>query len=224
VGEITLVDLDDVCISNVNRQLPALEGNLGKAKVEVLADRARAINPEARVHALQTFFVESNSRQILETRYDCVVDAIDSLSLKALLIAMCRERALPIVVTGGAGGRRDPTQIEVTDLAFSSHCALLQEVRRTLRRAHGFPRGDTSFDVDAVFSREARVFPQADGSVCKARPDDPDLRLDCNSGLGTASFVTGTFGFVAASCAVRRIIEAPPIVKNSHGARAALTA
>lgn len=211
VGALTLVDLDDVCISNVNRQLHALDGELGQPKVEVMARRIRAINPDCEVHACQSFFVKSNAAQILETRLDAVVDAIDAPALKALLIALCRERQMPVVTAGGAGGRRDPTAIEVTDLAFSSHDRLLGEVRRRLRKEHAFPRDGTPFGVECVLSREPSVYPGKDGSVCTERPDAPDLRLDCNSGFGTASFVTGAFGLVAASRVVHRLAHGPRV-------------
>jgi tRNA threonylcarbamoyladenosine dehydratase len=207
VGELTLIDLDDVCISNVNRQLHALDGALGKPKVEVMEQRVRAINPDCIIHPLQAFFVKSNAEEILQTPFTGLLDAIDRVSLKALLIAMCRERNIPLVTTGGAGGRRDPAAIEVTDLAFASHDRLLREVRRLLRRRHAFPRGEKAFGIECVISREPAMFPHQDGTVCATRPENPDLRLDCNSGYGTACFVTGTFGFVAASRVVHRIVH-----------------
>jgi tRNA A37 threonylcarbamoyladenosine dehydratase len=125
--------------------------------------------------------------------------------LKGLLIASCKARGLPVVAVGGAGGRQDPTAIEVTDLAFSSGDRLLQEVRRKLRRAYGFPRGDQPFGIECVVSRESPVFPTQQGCVSSDRAQAADLRLDCSSGFGTASFVTGTFGLVAASRVVQRI-------------------
>jgi tRNA threonylcarbamoyladenosine dehydratase len=208
VGELTLVDLDDVCISNVNRQLHALDGELGKPKVEVMARRVQAINPGCKVHPVQAFFVKSNAAEILSPGYTAVVDAIDDVALKCFLIASCRERAIPTVVAGGAGGRRDPTALQVADLAFSAHDQLLQEVRRRLRKEYGFPRGDQPFGVDCVFSKESAVYPTADGLVCRERPESADLRLDCNSGFGTASFVTGAFGLAVASRIIQRIAEA----------------
>ena len=208
IGELTLVDLDDVCISNVNRQLHALDGELGKPKVEVMARRVQAISPGCSVHPLHSFFLKSNAEQILQASFAAVVDAIDSPSLKSLLIAMCCRRNVPVVTTGGAGGRRDPTAIEVTDLAFSSHDRLLQEVRRKLRRDYGFPRGDRPFGVECVLSREEPVFPTKAGAVCTGRAAASDLRLDCNSGFGTASFVTASFGMAAAARIVQRIAVA----------------
>ncbi len=222
IGELTLVDLDDVCIGNVNRQLHALDGELGKPKVEVLARRVAAINPECRIHPCQCLFLKSNANELLRTRYDYVVDAIDSPSLKALLITLCRQQGLPVITTGGAGGRRDPTAIEVRDLAFTSHDRLLAQVRRLLRRRHEFPRGNQPFGIECVVSREQVLYPREDGSVCPTRQAAPDLRLDCNSGLGTACFVTGAFGFAAAARVVKAIAShasspRPPALPASLG-------
>jgi tRNA A37 threonylcarbamoyladenosine dehydratase len=216
VGQLTLIDLDDVCISNVNRQLHALDGELGKPKVEVMARRVQAINPDCQVHALHAFFLKSNAAEILKTRFDAVIDAIDSPSRKAVLIALCREHAIPVIATGAAGGRRDPTAVEVVELAFSSHDRLLQEVRGLLRRRHGFPRGKKPFGVECVVSREAVVYPKSDGTVCAGQAENLDLRLDCNSGYGTASFVTGTFGFVAAARVVQMITGTSSQTYEAH--------
>lgn len=216
VGELTLVDLDDVCISNVNRQVHALEGEFGQPKVEVMTRRVLAVNPECRVHPRQAFFVKSSAEEMFRTRFDAVVDAIDSPSLKSALIALCRERNIAVVTTGGAGGRRDPTAIEVGDLAFTSHDRLLQQVRGLLRRRHGFPRGNHPFGVECVMSREQVVYPKPDGSVCPGRGAAPDLRLDCQSGFGTACFVTGTFGFVAAARVVGRIAGGEPKLSGAR--------
>ncbi len=208
LGELTLVDLDDVCISNVNRQLHALEGELGKPKVEVMARRVRAINPDCVVHARQAFFLKSNAHEILQGGFDYVLDAFDSPSRKCALIALCRAKAIPAITTGASAGRRDPTAVRVTDLAFSSHDRLLQEVRKKLRTRHGFPRGKNPFGVECVLSREPAVYPARDGQVGKTPGAEPDLRIDCDTGFGTASFVTGTFGFVAAGRIIQRIANA----------------
>jgi tRNA A37 threonylcarbamoyladenosine dehydratase len=205
VGQITLVDLDDVCISNTNRQLHAMTGTFGKPKVEIMTERVRAINPDCQVHARQEFFLKSNAEQILATHFDYVLDAIDSVSMKCFLIALCGEKKIPVITAGAAGGRRDPTAIEISDLAFCSHDRLLSQVRKLLRTRHGFPRGDKKFRVECVFSREPLVFAQKDGSVCRSQGDVTDLRIDCNTGFGTASFVTGAFGFIAAARIVQKI-------------------
>ncbi len=205
IGQITLVDLDDVCISNVNRQLHALTGTFGKPKVEVMAERVRLINPDCQVHARQEFFLQSNAETILSAGFDYVFDAIDRVSMKALLIALCRAKNIPVIVAGGAGGRRDPTKIEVTDLAFASNDRLLKYLRKELRTKHGFTHADKSFGVECVFSRESVVYAQGDGTVSCERGDTTDFRIDCSTGFGTASFVTGTFGLVAASRIVQRL-------------------
>jgi tRNA A37 threonylcarbamoyladenosine dehydratase len=210
IGQLTLMDLDDVCITNTNRQLHAVQEELGKPKVEAMARRVAAINPDCTIHAHHSFFLKSNADAMLSPRFDYVIDAIDSPSLKALLISMCLQRSLPIITIGGAGGRRDPAQIEVTDLSASSHDRLLMAVRRLLRREHGFPRNNKPFGVECVLSREPAVFPAKDGTVCMQRPENPDLRLDCRSGYGTATFVTGTFGFIAAARVVGAITQPTP--------------
>ena len=205
IGKLTLIDLDDICISNVNRQLHALNGALGKPKVEVIADRILAINPDCVLHPVHAFFTRANAHQILSARFDYVVDAIDSPSKKCLLIAGCRERGIPVIATGASAGRRDPLAVRVADLASTSHDRLLQEVRKKLRVRDGFPREGQPFNVSCVFSSEPPVFPACHGRIAD-RPDPSlNLRLDCGAGLGTASFVTGTFGFVAASHVVRTI-------------------
>lgn len=216
IGQLTLVDMDDVCISNVNRQIHALQGELGRPKVEVLTRRVLAINPECVLHPLHCFFLKSNARQILETPFDAVLDAIDSPSLKCLLIASCRDLGIPIVAVGGSGGRQDPTAIQVTDLAFSSGDRLLQEVRKKLRRDYGFPRGDSAFGVECVVSVEPPVFPTNAGCVSTSRAEAADLRLDCSSGFGTASFVTGAFGLVGASRIVQRVARKSPNSEASN--------
>ena len=208
VGAITLVDLDDVCISNVNRQLHAVTGEFGKPKIIVMTQRVLAINPDCHVHALHSLFTKSTADEILATRYDGLLDAIDSPSLKALLIARSREGGIPVVTTGGAGGRRDPAAVRVEDMARTTHDALLQTTRKILRAEYGFPRGEKKFGVPCVYSPEAPVFPAKDGSVCERPEPGSNLRLDCRSGYGTACFVTGAFGFAAAAEIVKLIVEA----------------
>jgi tRNA A37 threonylcarbamoyladenosine dehydratase len=206
VGTLTLVDLDDICVTNVNRQLHAVEGEVGNTKIDAMARRVAAINPECSVRPVHAFLTEASAAEILGPRFDYVLDAIDSPSKKCLLIAACRERGIPVFVVGGAGGRRDPTALKISDLAFSTHDRLLAAVRSQLRGDFGFPRGEKKpFGVDCVYSTEPAVYPQADGTVCEKPEPGASLRLDCESGFGTACFVTGTFGFVAAGYVVRHI-------------------
>jgi tRNA A37 threonylcarbamoyladenosine dehydratase len=212
VGALTLVDLDEVCVSNVNRQLPALAETIGRAKVTVLAERARSINPECAVTPVQEFLTAENGRRLLATRPDYVVDAIDSVADKCALITLCRELGIPVIVCGGAGGRRDVTQVRVADLSKVTHDRLLCEVRRRLRQDHGFPPAEKKLGVECVFSPEPPVFPQADGSVGTNRPVavkgvEEGRGLGCDAGLGSACFVTGAFGFVAAGHVVARLVS-----------------
>ena len=218
VGALTLVDLDEVCISNVNRQLPAVTGEFGKPKIEVMAARVQLINPDVRLHPLQSLFTGTTAEQILAANYDCVLDAIDSRPMKALLIAKCRDKGIPIVTSGGAGGRRDPTAIRTADLARTTNDGLLANLRQLLRTDYGFPRDPRAlFGVDCVYSPEAQVYPTKDGSVCETREPGGKLRLDCRTGYGTASFVTGAFGFAAAAQVVKRITQTEPRMDtNSH--------
>ncbi len=190
LGQITLIDADDVCVSNVNRQLPALDGQIGAPKVEALAQRMRAINPDLILHPRQEFFTADTADFLLTAKFDYVFDAIDVLTNKALLIAECRKRNLRIIASGGAGGRKDGTATQIADLSRASHDPLLQQLRKTLRREFGFPTDvKIEFGVPCVFSPELPTMPES----CEA-----GLRMDCNSGYGAATFVTGVFGFVAA--------------------------
>jgi len=207
IGQLTLVDMDDVCITNVSRQIHALTGELGKPKPEVMERRVKAINPDCRVHPLQSFFLKSTAEQILEQGFDFVIDAIDDSDMKCLLISKCRERGIKVITSGASAGRRDPTAIEVTDLAFCSHDRLLQGVRKKLRRHYGFPAADQLLGVECVLSREQMVYARKDGTLCSSKEDGIDLRQDCHTGYGAASFVTGAFGLVAASRVVQRIAE-----------------
>ncbi len=208
IGALTLVDLDEVCESNINRQLHALTETIGRAKVEVMAERIRAINHECRVKPEQKFFNAQTADELLAGKFDFVLDAIDHVENKILLLARCREKNLPVVCCGGAGGRRDATQIRVADLARVSHDRLLAEVRKKLRKEFSFPANGSPIGVDCVFSAEPPVFAQPDGSIsCTRAQTESGARLNCNGGLGSATFVTGAFGFAAAGIVVRRIAE-----------------
>ncbi len=210
VGRLTLIDMDDVCITNTNRQLPALDGEIGRPKVEVLAERIRRINPGCTVDAVTEFFLESTADRLLAPcqPFDWVVDAVDRMAIKSLLLAKAHERGIAVLTVGGAGGRRDPTQVRCGDLGATGGDALLRQVRRELRRTYGWTKGrGAAFGVSAVYSAEPQIFPQSDGTVCATKEIGENLRMDCASGYGAACFVTGAFGFAAAGEVVRRIAE-----------------
>lgn len=213
LGALTLVDLDDVCIGNTNRQLHALDGEFGNPKADVLAARVRAINPDCAVQSVRLFFTHTTAEEILKPRFDFVLDAIDSPSKKRLLIVRSREKGLPVMTVGASAGRRDPLALQIRDLSQTSHDRLLQEVRKKLRTRDGFPRRGP-FHVPCVYSTEAPVYPGKDGAVCERKDPDQDARLDCETGFGTACFVTGAFGLAAASYIVRAIAEGKSAVRE----------
>ncbi|MCX6878888.1 MAG: tRNA threonylcarbamoyladenosine dehydratase [Verrucomicrobia bacterium] len=210
IGHLTLVDLDEICVTNVNRQLHAMDGQIGRQKTAAMAERVRAIHPGCEVEVIPAFFNEKTAAVILDAGFEVLLDAIDSSRHKALLLAECRRRGIYSVTCGGAGGRRDPTRIRVTDLAFSGKDPLLLQLRRSLRHDHGFPKVARHQDpaplgIDAVFSDEAPVYAQCDGSVSEERPDGADLRLNCASGFGSATHVTACFGLIAAGRVLERL-------------------
>ena len=211
VGRMTLVDADEVCLSNTNRQLHALEGQYGRGKAEVLAERCRAINPALAVEVVPQFLLPSNLAELLDRGYDLVLDACYSFGTKVEVSAWCRRRKRPLVVVGSAGGRTDPTQVRLRDLSRTEHDALLALVRKKLRAEFNFPKNkDRYFGVPAVYSLENVRYPQADGSVCGTRPalgPDAALKLDCGAGLGAATHVTGAFAFAAVGKALELLLR-----------------
>lgn len=208
IGEISLFDMDDVCVSNTNRQSHALEGNVGQPKVEVLAQRLRAINPACKVNAVVDYVTKENLAEYLTDRLDYVVDCIDSVNAKAAVIAWCKRRKLPIVTTGGAGGQVDPTQIGIVDLNRTWNDPLASKVRSLLRKDYGFSRNTSrNYGVPCVYSTEQLRYPGADGSVCTTKAFVGEgVKLDCAGGFGAVMMVTATFGMVAASRVVDKLV------------------
>ena len=211
VGALTLVDADELCVSNTNRQLPALDGKYGRMKIEAMAERCRAINPHIRLQLEPRFLTPSNLAELLQTPGDLVLDACDSFRTKVEAIAYCRRRKQPIITVGAAGGRSDVTQIRVRDLSRTEHDAMLSLIRKKLRSEFHFPKNpDRYFGVPAVYSLENVRYPQADGSVCGVRPalgGEEALKLDCGAGLGAATHVTGAFAFAAVGKAIELLLK-----------------
>ncbi|MCC7096108.1 MAG: tRNA threonylcarbamoyladenosine dehydratase [Thermomonas sp.] len=211
VGTLTLIDADELCVTNTNRQLPALDGQYGRSKVEAMAERCRAINPGIVLHSRQQFLTPSNMEALLGTPVSLVLDACDSFRTKVEAIAFCRRRKQPILTVGSAGGRSDVTQIRVRDLSRTEHDAMLSLIRKKLRGEFNFPKNhDRYFGVPAVYSLENVRYPQSDGSVCGVRPrlgKDESLRLDCGAGLGAAAHVTGAFAFAAVGKAIGMLLR-----------------
>jgi len=165
VGRVTIVDFDEICVTNANRQLHALTGLVGQQKSDVMGERLRKINPQARIRALATFYNQDSHAEVFAERPDFVIDAIDNITNKCFLIAHCHKEGIPIVVSTGSAGRLDPTQVEVTDLARTENDPLAHSIRRILRQQYGFPaekpgKKPQPFGVAAVFSRENVIQPE----------------------------------------------------------------
>ncbi len=209
IGEITLIDMDDVCVTNINRQIHAMSGTVGQSKIEVMKQRIKLINPECKVNLIDDFIGESNQADYLTQKYDYVIDAIDSIKAKASLLAYCKRHKIKVITTGGAGGQIDPTQIKVADLTRTIQDPLAKKLKDHLRRFHNFSKNpQRKFGIECVFSTEQLKYPQADGSVCgiKSTAEGPK-RMDCASGFGAATMVTATFGFVAVSRVLDKLIQ-----------------
>ncbi len=210
VGRLTLIDFDIIKAGNINRQLPALTSTLEQKKFAALAARVAQINPACRCHTIDDFLTERTLDDYLAPGrgYDYVIDAIDSIKFKAAMINHCKRNKIPIITTGGAGGLNDPTRIEIADLAKTYNDPLASKVRSTLRRDYGFTKNlKKNFGVECVFSSQQQVYPKADGSVSQEKPGIHGVSLDCSFGYGSASFVTGTFGFIAAARAINKILQ-----------------
>ncbi|MEN0058122.1 MAG: tRNA threonylcarbamoyladenosine dehydratase [Bdellovibrio sp.] len=211
VGVITLVDFDEVCITNANRQLHALQGLVGKKKAEVMGERLRKINPQAQVNVIAEFYNEESSERILAYKPDYIVDAIDNLTAKTHLLATCRERGLNVVTSGGSAAKMDPLRIKKADLADTYADPMAAQVRKMLRQKYDFPQ--KKFGIPCIFSDEIPLQPeelhydQGKGFKCVCPQGQNNLH-NCDSRnviWGTASFVTGAFGLAMASHVVNEI-------------------
>ncbi len=214
VGKITLVDFDEICITNTNRQLHAQQGMVGRKKSEVMAERLKKINPQAIVNVLTLFYNTENSETILGQKPDYIVDAIDNLTAKCHLIATCKLRGIPLIVSGGSAAKMDPTRVKIADLAKTNMDPMAAQVRKILRTKYEFPPGENVvFDVPCVYSDEEPMEPielkydKGQGFKCVCPQGQNNLH-SCehrNVIYGTASFVTGSFGFTMASWVVKEI-------------------
>ena len=234
VGALTLIDLDNVAESNINRQVQAMSATIGQAKIDALAERIAQINPSCKVTLVEEFISPDNLGRLIGTgnlarpAFDYVIDAIDSARDKAALIAHCRQHGIALMTIGGAGGQTDPTKIAVRDLSKTEQEPLLKRVRKLLRTHYGFPRGEkTKFNVDAVFSMEPLQFPAANaGSALDADQSDNTgitgiTGINC-AGFGSCVVVTASFGMVAAAHLLRTLADAAP-VDRATGSEPAMT-
>ncbi|MEI2636807.1 MAG: tRNA threonylcarbamoyladenosine dehydratase [Methylotenera sp.] len=209
VGTITLIDLDNIAESNVNRQIHALEGEFGKAKVTAMRERILAINPYCKVHEVEDFVTPENTAHMLNRSFDIVLDAMDDVKAKIAVAAYCRTNKLPLITTGGAGGRLDAAKIKTADLAEVHGDKLLAKVRSQLRRDFHFPKATSSkkstrFGIQAVYSDEQVIKPEAS---CDAGSGDAAFTgLNC-AGYGSSVCVTAPFGFMAAGLVLRQLLS-----------------
>jgi tRNA A37 threonylcarbamoyladenosine dehydratase len=207
IGQITMIDLDHLAESNVNRQIHALTGTLGMAKVRAMTERIGQINPYCIVNEIEDFITPDNLAQMIGSQhFDFVIDAIDNVRAKTALIVYCREHGIKLITIGGAGGQIDPTKIEIRDLCRTEQEPLLAKVRKRLRAQHGFPRGSRNkFGIDAVFSTEPLRFPET-AETCEVDDgDQPGITgLNC-AGFGSTMVVTAAFGLVAAGQVLRKL-------------------
>ena len=207
LGRLTLIDLDHVAESNINRQVHALESTLGASKVEVMRERIALISPACEVRVVDDFIAADNVRELLPP--DAIVlDAIDQPRAKAALVALACARAQPVVTCGAAGARTDPLRLRRADLAVTRGDALLSSVRARLRREHGFSReAGRLFGVPAIFSDEPPyVAPLSAGMVCEPADVAPGAPLAC-AGYGSAVTVTAAMGLAAAAWVIDAIVR-----------------
>lgn len=202
IGRLTLIDLDNVAESNVNRQLHALTDDFGKAKVTALRERIAQINPQCEVEEIEDFVTEDNLETLFRRPFDFVIDAIDQVRVKAAMAAYFVKHKQPFILSGGAGGQKNPALIQTADLSRVTHDPLLANLRYTLRKRYGFSR-DTKekMRVPCVFSTE-NITPPQSGEACST--DAAPQGLSC-AGYGASMLVTASFGLYCAQAAVEHI-------------------
>jgi tRNA threonylcarbamoyladenosine dehydratase len=202
VGALTLVDLDHIAVSNVNRQIHALDSTIGQAKVQAMAARIAQIHPGCRVHAIEEFAEPGNWPQLLPGGVTAVIDACDEVKAKVAMAAWALATKALFVTAGAAGGKRLAHRVDIDDLAHTTHDPLLAQVRYRLRKFHGAPREGRKIGVACVFSREAVAPPDASCAI------EGDGSLNCH-GYGSVVSVTATFGQCAAGWLLDRIAAGP---------------
>ena len=202
IGRLTLIDLDNVAESNVNRQLHALTGDFGKAKVSALHERILQINPACHVVEIEDFVTEENLPDLFSDGFDFVIDAIDQVRVKAAMAAYFVQHKQPFILSGGAGGQKNPALIQTADLSKVTHDPLLANLRYTLRKRHGFSRNTADkMRVPCVYSTE-NITPPQSGEACAA--DAAPQGLSC-AGYGASMLVTASFGLYCAQAAIDHI-------------------
>jgi tRNA A37 threonylcarbamoyladenosine dehydratase len=208
VGQITLVDFDDICLTNINRQIHALSSSVGQPKVEAMAARLRDINPDVEVVPVRAFFSREHAEVLLSSHPDYVLDAIDHFTAKAALITICREHGIPVVSSMGAANKLDPTKIQVADIAETRNCRMARSMRKILRKA-GIVSG-----VQVVYSTEVhRELDPATSTACGSEclcPNRGDQAFSCEHHrviLGSISYLPAIFGLTMAGVVVNQLLQ-----------------
>ena len=202
IGKITMIDMDDICVTNINRQIHAMTGTVAQLKTEAMKERVERINPECVVEIIDDFISPENIPEYLNRGYDYVIDAIDSVKTKAALIAYCKRNKIKLITTGGAGGQTDPSQIQIADLSKTIQDPLASKVRSLLRKEYNFSQNPKrKFGVDCVFSTQPLIFPKM-GESCEI-----SATMNCANGFGAVTMVTATFGFFAVSRVVDKLLK-----------------
>ena len=202
IGKITMIDMDDICVTNINRQIHAMTGTVAQLKTEAMKERVERINPECVVEIIDDFISPENIPEYLNRGYDYVLDAIDSVRTKAALIAYCKRNKIKLITTGGAGGQTDPSHIQIADLSKTIQDPLASRVRSLLRKEYNFSQNPKrKFGIDCVFSTQPLIFPKM-GEGCEV-----SATMNCANGFGAVTMVTATFGFFAVSRLVDKLLK-----------------
>lgn len=211
INHITMIDLDDVSITNINRQIHALSSSINQSKIAVMAARISDINPDCQTVLIEDFVTPQNVADYLHPaqKFDVVIDAADSVQAKAAIIAHCKRNKIKIICIGGAGGQRDPLQITKGDLAKTIQDPLLAKVRSQLRRFYHFSHNPKrNFGVECIYSTEQLSYATKDGGITQQKQNSQGAnKMDCSTGFGAFVGVTATFGLVATSRAIDFIVK-----------------
>jgi tRNA A37 threonylcarbamoyladenosine dehydratase len=199
IGQLTLIDLDHIAESNINRQIHALTHTLGKSKVLAMKDRILEINPMCQVHIVDDFISNENIDKLIKKNFDVVIDAIDQAGIKTSLALHALNEKIPLVMTGGAGGRIDPSFIKIADLSSTHGDRLTAKIRHDVKKALQIKESQ-KVGIDVVFTDEIMKKPE---EACEA--DEALTGLHCG-GYGSSVMVTATFGFMAASVALKKLL------------------
>ena len=207
IGQLTLIDMDVVAESNINRQLPALSSTIGQNKIDVMAKRIDDINPTCKVSLIDDFITADNIAELIPPNVNYVIDCIDSSRVKAALIAWCKRRKTKIITLGGAGGQVDPALIKMSDLSRTEHDPLLSKTRKLLRQNYGFSSNTKRrFAIPCVYSSEHLHYATSSGGVSQKKSESSaSNNLSCAGGLGSSVMVTASFGFMAVAYVLKKL-------------------